>query len=264
MMKRKILSLFLLFQLAVTSHASLMVENVYKKVYIDSASFDLNFGPIVAPIFTFNYFNIPGSCTITGKLSTEVNSMLLADPIGGGNYHPSVIYNNSYFKSQTNYYRNPIFIHNNSLTFTNLFQGKGNNYIGARAIFPGTNDTVYFWILINLNAAGTELNILKIGYEDENGVFPLTGNEGQNNPTGLNANWLPELKVYPNPARDFVQIELPETLIGSLSVYNLNGSLMHEAKQIQDRLQVAEWPRGIYLLRVETGDAVLTRKLILE
>lgn len=262
-MKKILLALLLLLAIRQTSHASLIVEDIYKKVKVDSATYNQPFGPVTS-IFTFNYFQIPGSFSITGKLNVEVNSMLLADPIGGGNYHPTLLYNNTNWNSRTNFVRSPIFIQNNSLTFTNQFQGKGNNYVGGRLIFA-SGDTIYFWMLLNLNEAGNELYILKMGYDDVSGVRPVTGNEGQNNPnpTGIDVQEAPVLNVYPQPAKDQLFLSLPASEVMDVQVTNLKGELVYRS-QFTAQVDLLNWPAGIYLMQVETRKGILTRKVLVE
>ncbi|MBI9034619.1 MAG: T9SS type A sorting domain-containing protein [Bacteroidales bacterium] len=84
----------------------------------------------------------------------------------------------------------------------------------------------------------------------------------------------PELKVYPNPAKDFLVIRLPEYYSVSyqgelfktthtnyqyqknavLQIFNLNGQLMHEEKlqsaQTQSTLNVSNWQGGMYVVRL--------------
>ncbi len=84
----------------------------------------------------------------------------------------------------------------------------------------------------------------------------------------------PEMKVYPNPAKDYVVIRLPEYYSVSfqgevfktthtnynyqknavLQAFNLNGLLMHEEQlqtsQSQSTLNVTTWPKGMYVARL--------------
>lgn len=264
-MKKYTLTLAIAFGLLLQAQAALVVENVYKKVNADSATFDFSFGSSSAPILTFNYFAIPGSLSITGKTSTDYNSSLLADAIGGNNFHPTLLYNSDNAAGKYNYTRTNIFLYNNNLTFTNKFAGKGNNYIGGRILYPQTGDTTYFWVLINLNSAGTELNIIKVGYEDEFNTRVLTGTEGQTKPTtGLSELAMPVLNVYPQPAREQIQIGLEQSKITGWSVYTLNGELVATSQEQLTTIDVRQMPAGVYLLRVETDAAVLSKRILIQ
>ncbi|MEN8204015.1 MAG: CotH kinase family protein [Bacteroidota bacterium] len=76
------------------------------------------------------------------------------------------------------------------------------------------------------------------------------------------------IHVYPNPTSGLLHIELPEdlaTLHASLALYGIKGELvysmeMHGNSTIQlDQLKLAG---GIYMLRIETGTGISTKKII--
>ncbi|MCK5775798.1 MAG: T9SS type A sorting domain-containing protein, partial [Bacteroidales bacterium] len=73
-----------------------------------------------------------------------------------------------------------------------------------------------------------------------------------------------EIKVYPNPVLDRLQIESKSELL-SVSVCNITG---HVVKQQQiDRGNTTEvnfegLPAGIYLVRINSIDGMLTKKVL--
>ncbi len=265
-MKKILLSTFVILSFFVqTTKAALVVENLDLKVNAANPSLDLKFSNFAAGIFQLNYFAVPGSISFIGKVSTEFSSTVLAEPIGGGNYAPIRLYNNTDFTNLNTYIRNPIFLHNNNLTFTNNFKGKGNQYIGTRIVFPMSNDTMYVWFLINVNAAGDELSILKAGYDDDLlNVRPITGGDGENRPTtGVNEFNSFNFNVYPQPAKESVQIELNADL-KSYSIYALNGQLIEEKFNSNTTISTAHLEKGIYILEVNSSKGILRRKMIIE
>lgn len=75
-----------------------------------------------------------------------------------------------------------------------------------------------------------------------------------------------EMRIYPNPAKSFVTIEnYPGMTISDVSIINENGMLVKKAFGIQasNRLDVADLPIGIYLVRITSNDRVFVRKLVL-
>lgn len=77
-------------------------------------------------------------------------------------------------------------------------------------------------------------------------------------------------KVYPNPANDFVNIEL-EGVKGSfeISFYTVNAELLSR-KTVQTgdeglryKMDIDFLPKGIYLLQIPTSEGVLTRKIMI-
>ena len=265
-MKKILLSTFVILSFFVqTATAALVVENLDLKVNAANPSLDLKFSNFAAGIFQVNYFAVPGSISFIGKVSTEFSSFILAEPIGGGNYAPVRLYNNTDFTPLNTYIRNPIFLHNNNLTFTNNFKGKGNQYIGTRIVFPMSNDTMYVWFLINVNAAGDELSILKAGYDDDVlNTRPITGGDGENKPTtGVNEFNSFNFNLDPHPAKESIQIELNADL-KSYSIYSLNGQLIEEKMNSNSTISTAHLEKGIYILEVNSSKGILRRKMIIE
>ncbi len=76
---------------------------------------------------------------------------------------------------------------------------------------------------------------------------------------GLNEEAINQLKVYPNPATDWLTIELRLRQAASVSVhiYNLLGKVVWQQKTdgktltVDERIDVSAWPKGIYILKVE-------------
>lgn len=245
-----------------TVNAALTVES--KNIVVDSTNNAVNitFGPFVSPFFTFNYFS-NGAFSITGKLSSEFNSTLVTKSIGGVNYTPVKIYNNRTFDKYTVWQKQPIFFHNPVLGFTSDFLGKGNQYIGAKAILSN-NDILYFWMLINLDANGKKLTILKLGFENVPGNPALTGNEGEA-AVGLSELLLPDLNIFPQPATNKLNIELGSGMQFAYQIFSLNGQLVQKGDAFtRKEIVVSEMVKGIYLLVLTNDYAILTRKIIIE
>ncbi len=79
-----------------------------------------------------------------------------------------------------------------------------------------------------------------------------------------NAIKIQPLKLSPNPAKDFVQISLPETL-ARITIYNTTGQLVYQRQTNQStiRIDISGLPGGIYIILAE-GDAVYGSKLVVE
>ena len=61
------------------------------------------------------------------------------------------------------------------------------------------------------------------------------------------------LKVFPNPARDVVNISLEKNIVKTI-VYSMNGAMMQLTQEGDQSYAVREFPPGIYLLVVYTSD----------
>jgi hypothetical protein len=79
-----------------------------------------------------------------------------------------------------------------------------------------------------------------------------TGNYMKNNSGQLN--------IYPNPAADFVRIELPKHTIESITVYDSLGQFIQEEKASE--FSVLNWSTGIYKVQVQTVHGIYQTKLM--
>ncbi|GET20795.1 T9SS type A sorting domain-containing protein [Prolixibacter denitrificans] len=73
-----------------------------------------------------------------------------------------------------------------------------------------------------------------------------------------------QLKVYPNPASDYVHIDPQpgETIVRS-TLYNIRGQLI-QSNDYQNQLAVSGLPEGIYILRVTSTQGTNNHKLIIQ
>ncbi len=70
------------------------------------------------------------------------------------------------------------------------------------------------------------------------------------------------VNVYPNPAKDYICIDLPEEKIKSIKLYNLLGVLLKEQKDNKTSMDISSLPQGMHLLSIETDEIVITKKII--
>lgn len=75
-----------------------------------------------------------------------------------------------------------------------------------------------------------------------------------------------EFKVYPNPAKSFVTIQLPQHVNkATLQVMSVNGTVVHSSNIIENyQLNTSAFAKGIYILNINTHDEVHQQKLIVE
>ena len=73
-----------------------------------------------------------------------------------------------------------------------------------------------------------------------------------------------EIKLYPNPANDYINIDLP-SVSGNISIVNITGKtiLKKDIRSSVERIDLSDLNSGIYLVRIQDGPAVLTKKLII-
>lgn len=90
--------------------------------------------------------------------------------------------------------------------------------------------------------------------------------DNPNPPTVIGTEALqPEVRLYPNPAKDQLHIDAKAT-IHSIEVVAVNGMMM-ENRKVDDRsvdLLLEGYSKGVYFLRLITDEGVLTKKIVVE
>ena len=89
--------------------------------------------------------------------------------------------------------------------------------------------------------------------------------------SGIQSNMNKRLfKVFPNPAQQFINIELLENTekAYTISVYNTSGNLMEtkhiESNTVKYKLNTRNYPQGIYFMEVKTKLGVQNQKFVVE
>lgn len=79
---------------------------------------------------------------------------------------------------------------------------------------------------------------------------------------GIDNNVLAQISLFPNPATDVINIQVPATIeIKSVILYDVLGKIVSRTI-LNNQINVSELSRGIYLLNIETSRGNLTRKII--
>jgi len=102
-----------------------------------------------------------------------------------------------------------------------------------------------------------------------NEELKLIGKNGKDQSASLD---IKDLSLAPNPSSGSLEISLflPKKGLTTISVYNLEGKLIHEEKlndftgRYQKQLDLSSNPKGIYFLNVSQNKESITKKLILE
>lgn len=73
------------------------------------------------------------------------------------------------------------------------------------------------------------------------------------------------LKIYPNPAQDYIQIDTNNINVSSVEMFSLVGQKVISGKKlINSKLNISSLNRGIYLLKVNTENGSLTKKILVD
>ncbi|MCF8456995.1 MAG: T9SS type A sorting domain-containing protein, partial [Bacteroidales bacterium] len=70
--------------------------------------------------------------------------------------------------------------------------------------------------------------------------------------------------IYPNPARNILNLNIAVGLIDWIEIYSLTGQLLHktESNKSQEQIDISGLPNGNYFIRAICRDAVFVRKFV--
>ena len=99
--------------------------------------------------------------------------------------------------------------------------------------------------------------IVEIDGSDVTVWIPSTAN-------GLQSPSLAKISCYPNPATDFVQLQLSEAVPTTISIATLNGTLVHAAQstQLMPTLDISTLRSGVYFITISNAAGSQTLPLI--
>ncbi len=73
------------------------------------------------------------------------------------------------------------------------------------------------------------------------------------------------VRLSPNPAREFVRVQLDEANAGEISLFDANGrKVLHSALESDNQLNVSSLPAGIYTAEIRFGERVAVKRLMIE
>ena len=149
----------------------------------------------------------------------------------------------------------PVYIHYCRQSFNddinchkNIFPGK---YVGFR--IPSASDTLYGWIKIGIDLCTVDFRIFIGGY---------ACNKPQGNSIS-EKDEIPKIKIYPNPASDYIAISQTRKLgiNGEIKIYNYNGRLVYEC-DYTEYINLKDLKNGIYFIQYVDGNLCTFQKLI--
>jgi hypothetical protein len=80
------------------------------------------------------------------------------------------------------------------------------------------------------------------------------------NVVGISDDFEQTFKLYPNPASDYLHIELQHE--AHVTIFNTLGELMYQTRTQENTIPVSKFPNGLYFLRVEDGNKIETHPWI--
>ena len=103
----------------------------------------------------------------------------------------------------------------------------------------------------------------------KSGIYEsVISNVGNSAPLGIGENMNPGILVYPNPARQCLNIVIDRTgqILGSIELYSMDGRKYFDKELSQSRtvLDISGLPSGLYLLKVKGDQSMVVRKIFKE
>lgn len=179
-----------------------------------------------------------------------------------------------YKESVANGNANIIFNENNEIVITTYSDTDSSQYNGQIDIRFLKLDTLGN-LLIEKNLPGLYniADIISLGNDryvclanmiDENCAFELV--YLGNNPLFIEEQVSNPIKIYPNPAEDFVSIKIPQNYTqAQLGIYNLTGQLISQKQvtQSNQQLSITELGNGMYIFVIQNEDKVIGRQRVM-
>ncbi len=115
------------------------------------------------------------------------------------------------------------------------------------------------------NAAYIAEALLYQNYEYDYNHNPLVFTDG-NRTSKTEELETEEMLMYPNPSSNFVIIESVEQKINSVYIYNVLGELVYTEDMNTNAITINTYnfPKGMYLVKINREDKILSKKLIIE
>ncbi len=129
-----------------------------------------------------------------------------------------------------------------------------NNYLNAT-----DNDNPLYWTFTDDSVAANE-------YDTTNSQFGTPGTANSSNPTLSNVDFsLADFSIYPNPANSILNFQTGNLFeISSVEIFDLLGKRIMKSELQNNRLNVSELSKGMYLFIADTNSGKqITKKVII-
>ena len=72
------------------------------------------------------------------------------------------------------------------------------------------------------------------------------------------------LKLYPNPVKDILYLNLPDSAKWFMQIFNISGSLIYENSILDNKIDLQNIKEGLYFIKIidEKGSDYSTQKII--
>ncbi|MBQ9254524.1 MAG: T9SS type A sorting domain-containing protein [Bacteroidales bacterium] len=156
-------------------------------------------------------------------------------------------------------YFNVLYLPSTFETWKNYFEPM---FIGFK--FTNAGNTYYGWAKVGVNAvenSTTQVKVTLYGYAYQSTPNTLI-RAGQTTDLGLSEQNANTLSVYPNPAKDVLNINADN--IQSVSIFNAMGQKVYNSANSDGNINISNLENGVYFLNVLSNGVVLKQRFIKE
>ncbi len=170
------------------------------------------------------------------------------------------------YVEDTLFYNSP----NGESNHYDVFRKSANGIQGIDVILPSNiGDSILVSAQTTVNSAWNKNRIYTLAFV-QNGIDKSILNTAKSTTSKLSSTGLETLhdlgiKVYPNPATSFLNIELPNNENTNFSLINILGELvLYEQLNHSKNLEISNLNKGLYFLVIENSRGKSTQKIIIK
>jgi hypothetical protein len=147
-----------------------------------------------------------------------------------------------------------------------------NFYLADYRFANNTQDyIVESWEWVDLSSLGNVDSVIFFLSSSDTGsfgmntpaFFAIDNFTTANSPASVDETELTSVRVFPNPASEFIFIETANMDVYSVSIINMNGeTIIRKENDFNSAMDIRSLPSGIYFVQIISNEKTLTRKLI--
>ena len=139
-------------------------------------------------------------------------------------------------------------------------------YLGLKLI---SGSSIYYgWARLRVARFVTSFTIMDYAYNSTPNQFILAGDTGTGTTGITNNSFASSIKLYPNPATNHLTIALGSINKNvELTIADLTGKIIYTATTDEtDKIEVNtnEFAEGLYTVRIQTGEYIATKKILVK
>lgn len=138
-----------------------------------------------------------------------------------------------------------------------------------------SEDGMQFTEVVRISGAGNSSEIRNYNTTDEHPLFGTSyyrlsqtdfdGTSTHSQTVSINIDRTPELSVYPNPVDNYFVVSFEGVKSFSIQMTGFSQSFLYESNNIkgQTKIDVTDFPKGIYFLKAYSGKTMTVKKLVI-